>query len=185
MEQSPQNQLRAIEVTCREQVQQLADAIQLKEISDIEALCLAISRKRKRPMVLIPMELIGDETGFSASAPEYDTIYYARDVSPPYQEHIILHELAHLLLNHRPPHTVAAATEIRQTVVPLLGASYLPPMLKRSRYDLVHEQEAELFASLLEQRWRRARPVRKLHPTDEHQGPVLQWLREQNGEREE
>lgn len=179
------DQLRALEAACRKQVQQVDASVDLTGIADIHALCAAISRLRGRPILLQPLQLVGDETGFSASGPAFDTIYFARDVSLPYQEHIILHELAHLLLNHQQPHEFSAAVELRQTIVPLLGPSYLPPLLKRSRYDLVHEQEAEMFASLLEQRWRRVRPVQTQVPVGDDRGPVLHWLRQQNGETEE
>lgn len=170
-------EMRALEASCQAQLQQLDAAIHLRDIPDVRALCDAIGTHRMRPISLEALPLSGQQTGFCIAGESGDTIYFDREASPPYQAHIILHELAHLLRKH-----VATSPEVAELVqqewFPLLDPQRLRHLVARSRYDFAHEREAELFASLLEQRWRRAR---RQHGEDygTPPAPAIQWLREQ------
>lgn len=170
-------EMRALEASCQAQLRQLDAAIHLRDIPDIRVLCDAIGANRGRPIFLEPLPLSGEQTGFYVGGELGDTIYYDREASPPHQDHIILHELAHVLRKHVPasPEEVEL---VRQEWFPLLDPQRLRPFVARSSYDFAHEREAELFASLLEQRWRRAR---RQHGEDDGTPPppAIQWLREQ------
>ncbi len=172
-----QRELQALKAACRTQVQQLDRTMHFQDIPDIRTLCDAIARQRGRRIHLEALPLPPQETGFWLADHDGDTIYYARDASLPYQEHIILHELAHILRNHRP-----LATEIellQRQWFPLLDPERLRTLLGRSHYDHLQEREAELLASLIEQRWRRVRPKRGVDEDGHAAPPAIRWLREQ------
>jgi len=82
-----------------------------------------------------------------------DLICVEPEVSPLHREHIVLHELGHMLCGHRPveeempPHVAA---ELFPTVsADPLGASLIASMLGRSNYDEPDEVEAEVFATMV------------------------------------
>lgn len=87
-----------------------------------------------------------------------DYIFYAQDAPRPHQEHIILHELAHLLCDHQ---SGPAQAELLQALLfPHLDQSLVRTALTtlgRARYDTRQEREAELLATLIEHRWLRRR----------------------------
>lgn len=66
-------------------------------------LCRRLAQHRGRAIVLEAQRVPGvDGCGFGAllPLPDKDIIVYPADVSPPWQAHIIFHEVIHLVLNH-------------------------------------------------------------------------------------
>lgn len=179
-EHATKRAMRRLETTCRRRIQQLDDAIRLGNQPDVRALCDAIGALRGRPIYLEALPLSGPHTGVWIADAAADHIYFARDASIPYQEHIILHELAHMLRHHRP---IESESELLQREwFPLLDPDRIRALLARSRYDDADEREAELLASLLAQQWRHARPQRGTADMDWEPTPAVRWLREQAGE---
>ena len=68
------------------------------------------------------------------------------------QEHIILHELAHILSGHAQEPIDAQA--LHELYFSHLDHDTVHLALSRSCYDSKTEREAEVLASLIEQRWR-------------------------------
>lgn len=93
----------------------------------------------------------GAPYGLLATTARNDYIFYANVASALHQQHIVMHELAHLVLGHDRAFP-AAADEPLAAFAGLLDA--LPPelvvrVLGRHAYSEPQEQEAELLASLL------------------------------------
>lgn len=114
-----------------------------------------------------------------------DAIFYQQETSKPHQDHIIVHELGHILADHPSDESDrdAAVTEIHQNP-PGEGFDQPPRARRRTCYDSHYEKEAELvatiileWASVLEQRSRMIEPPespahRMSHALNHHQG----WL---------
>ncbi|MGW1055182.1 hypothetical protein [Streptomyces sp. NPDC002521] len=76
-----------------------------------------------------------------------DTIYVEEKTTKFHQEHIILHEVAHILWDHRisDQETLRALT----TLLPGISPDLIRRLLARTNYTTGQEQEAELVASLI------------------------------------
>lgn len=91
-------------------------------------LCRRLSEHRGRPIRLMayPIERPGP-FGLWLATDETDVIVYQSRTTPAHQEHIILHEVGHIIAGHE-------------------GESDL----RRSSYDSRQEREAELIATILQ-----------------------------------
>ncbi len=108
----------------------------------VEALCTNVSRHQDRPVRLVELDLSTDVgCGRWIATDEADYICVDRAASTPLREHIVLHEVAHILCGHR------------GILGPVLNEfKHLDPatvrrVLGRTVYDDAEEREAELLAS--------------------------------------
>ncbi|MGF1425076.1 hypothetical protein [Kitasatospora sp. LaBMicrA B282] len=124
---------------------------------EIEALCASVAEQRGRPLRLIPLPsaagVRSSICGMWLAFPNADQVYYTPVTSPLHQTHIILHELAHMLLDHQ--QNSAAAPEALSRLFPDLDPAMAARLLARGRSEATdrQEQEAELLASLIWQRF--------------------------------
>ncbi|WP_121715851.1 ImmA/IrrE family metallo-endopeptidase [Streptomyces sp. E5N91] len=115
---------------------------------DISTLCELVSHQRGRPIGLAPMELDDQSLhGLLIAAPTTDLIVYQAATSKPHQEHIIVHEIAHILCGH-------TASDSPRRPIPLqlfpdLDPEFVRKALQRSGHIDRNEQEAETMASLI------------------------------------
>jgi len=127
------------------------DALPITVPFDVEAFCDQVAQQRARPIRRIPRELRGDGLyGMWVATADADLIVYECRTSRPHQEHIVVHELAHLLCGH--PATPADGREALQLLMPDLDPAVVERMLGRTSYSAAEEQEAELVASLILER---------------------------------
>lgn len=121
---------------------------------DVRVLCRRVAEQRGRPITLLPMH--GGESGVLGlwvAAESGDMIFYEEHTTPPHQEHIILHELSHVLCQHYPAQLSTA--EHMRILLPDLDPRMVRRVLGRTTYLAVEEQEAELLATLIQQRAQR------------------------------
>ncbi|MFJ8313015.1 MULTISPECIES: ParH-like protein [unclassified Streptomyces] len=112
---------------------------------DAFRLAETVARRRGRPIDLMPAAWQpGVPCGLLVTAEVADYIVYAADTSPLHQQHILVHELSHLLCEH----DGALSTGL----VPHLSPELVGRVLGRTVYSQPQEQEAELLASLVLQR---------------------------------
>jgi hypothetical protein len=136
----------------------LADQLALPSPFDAHALCRDIAAQRSRPIVLAPMPLAAvGPCGLWLATDAADYICYERNTSPFHQDHIVLHEVGHILCGHD------GAERLDVTLgglFPDLAADTLRIMLARQHrgYLPAHETEAELFAYAILERAGRSRP---------------------------
>lgn len=123
--------------------------------------------------------------GLWVAADTADFIFYEQATTRPHQVHIILHELSHLLCDHYP--TSLSAAEYTRLMLPSLDPDMVRRILARSTYSAQEEQEAELLATLIQQR---ARPASASPPSPERSPQVsrihatLDWFHDGPGDRD-
>lgn len=106
-----------------------------------------VMQVRKREIVLKPYPFKGDLTGLWIPGKNADYIAFSASAHPIFRTHIILHEVGHMLLNHRlhklvdiiPPDLLEEILEM-EVLVEFRGL----------RYDEPSEQEAEFFVHYLQ-----------------------------------
>ncbi|WP_397560774.1 hypothetical protein [Spongiactinospora sp. 9N601] len=131
------------------------DALTLPTPFDVRVLCATLAEERGRPIHLLPMTGNPGVQGLWVATETADVIFYEDATTPPHQEHIILHELSHLLCDHY--RVTDPAAELARALLPDLDPGMVVRMLGRTSYTAIEEQEAELLATLIQQRARRPR----------------------------
>jgi hypothetical protein len=115
---------------------------------DARTLCATVAAKRGRPILLSPMASQDDIWGLWVATDTSDLIFYDQGTTPPHQQHIILHELSHVLCDH---YRVSFSAGDSRRLLPDLDPEMVRRILGRTTYSAVEEQEAELLASLIRQ----------------------------------
>lgn len=125
----------------------------------VGALLAEVAAERGRPIELLPVRARPDAPcGLLVTTDRADYIVYAADTTPLHRQHILLHEVAHLLCGHQNASTPLAAAG---ALLPRLDPALVRSVLGRTVYGEPQEQEAELVASLILSRaaGRRVRPA--------------------------
>jgi hypothetical protein len=136
--------LRTVQRRCASRLAEL----QLPPIADMRQLCAHLAARRDRPIHLVAMALhAGRPCGIWLRLPEMDVIAYESDTNPMHQDHIVAHELAHLVCDHTSLN--GAGLNGAGLLFPDLDPSMVSALLHRSNYCDQQELEAETMASLL------------------------------------
>lgn len=125
-------------------------ALELPIPFDARIFCDMVAAKRGRPIVLRPVTSRAGPWGLWVALPTADVIFYDLETSQLHQEHIILHEVGHLLCGHRP--VPVADAEFLRLLFPDLRPESVQRVLRRASYSGDEEREAELLASLILER---------------------------------
>ncbi|WP_371792326.1 hypothetical protein OG285_25400 [Streptomyces sp. NBC_01471] len=133
---------------------------------DVDELCRALSSRRGRPLHLrsAPLKKPG-HSGAWCEYENFDVILYQQETTRLHQEHIILHEVGHILLADREeaaaelsaePAEVAVDPERQDaeiadwsSVLPLFAPEMIKRMARRCSYDDGEECAAELAATII------------------------------------
>lgn len=116
----------------------------------LDALCVRISAQRGRPLhlhALPPQAAAAGCCGLWLGTQIDDHIFYEQRTSRAHQEHIVLHEIGHMLFDH---HSLATG-EVGglSTVLGDLSPRLVNRLLARTDYTTGQEREAEMLASLI------------------------------------
>ncbi|MCP2337288.1 hypothetical protein [Actinomadura rupiterrae] len=95
-----------------------------------------------------------------------DHIMFARGATPLHREHIIAHEVGHIMFEHGEG---MSSVELGIAMLPNIDPQLIRRMLGRASYSSTEEREAETFASLLVESGRRMPPG----PESSRLGPAL------------
>lgn len=132
----------------RRRCQQHIDALDLSGPLDVAALSKRLAAVRGRPLHLLGLQQRGPgPTGLWVATDAADYVFYNDLARRLHRDHIILHEIGHILLDHRASATLTADTA--RLLAPNLDPETVRRTLSRSNYSEVEEQEAEMFASLM------------------------------------
>ena len=131
---------------CRARLRELT----LPDPFDLTELCRSVSIGRGRPLHVrgIPGPACrGRPCGIWIATDDEDWIFVDQQTSPLHRQHIVLHELAHMLCGH-------AAGELPENdmlgrLFPDLSPAMVRTVLSRTSYQSEPEREAELLASLI------------------------------------
>jgi hypothetical protein len=121
--------------------------LDLDGASDIREVCTLLWRQRDRAIHLLPIALdSAGPSGFWLAADEIDLIIFERNTSALHQEHIIAHELAHMICCH---HSAAVSDDCARSLFPALDPRLVREMLGRDGYSDTQELAAEMLATLM------------------------------------
>ncbi|MFI5538706.1 hypothetical protein ACIA5H_20185 [Nocardia sp. NPDC051900] len=108
----------------------------------------AVAERRARPLRLRPESFpVTGLTGGLLVTDAIDFIAYQRNTSKMHQDHIVCHELGHLLAGHRTV-DVRGAEAVR-LLAPNIDPAVVRRMLGRTSYAQPQEREAEHLANML------------------------------------
>ena len=118
---------------------------------DLTAFIAALAERRGKRIELVPVRLgSGVPCGALVSTDEAEYLCYAADTTPLHAEHIVLHELAHILSGH------SGGDGALARLFPDLDPATVSRVLGRVSYTTEQEREAEMMASLIRGRSSRA-----------------------------
>jgi hypothetical protein len=133
--------------TLRQRCERLLREVEVPDPFEVHAFAEAVSCRRGRPLHLVAKSSPLGPCGMWLALPAADLVFYEVTTSRLHREHIIVHELAHILAAHEPTEPVDVAA--LATLLPDLDPSMVRQVLARSTYSAVDEQEAEMLASLI------------------------------------
>ncbi|SDY91081.1 protein of unknown function [Amycolatopsis xylanica] len=116
----------------------------------VARLCHKLSAQRGRPLYLLPFPVLptaGGPCGLWIATAESDYIFYEENTTKLHQEHIIVHEIAHMLCEHESPGLTEPSSF--RAILPDLDPALVRRLLARTSYTNRQEEEAEMVASLI------------------------------------
>ncbi|GAA4878813.1 hypothetical protein [Saccharopolyspora cebuensis] len=160
------------EFQLRRSVRRLLRDLDIDAPLDVRELCDRLGRQRQREIKLVPYQLpVPGPFGMWSDVGGTDWILYQRDTTPGHQEHIILHEIGHLISGHDSAET---GDDIWAQIFPDIPLEMVRRALRRDGYEPHHEWEAEMVATVIKD-W--ARLVDRLQHGSDHAGPTAKRLR--------
>lgn len=134
--------------------------VEVPDPFSLDAFCELLEMKRGRGLHLHPFRVSGVGTvpcGVYLSTKDDDHIFFDARTSPLHRDHIVLHEISHMLLDHG---TDRRLHETLGRLMPSIDQRTLETVLGRTSYSTQQEQEAETLATLIAGATRtRTRPV--------------------------
>lgn len=134
-----------LRLRCEERLRDL----ELPDPFDVSAFCSELSTQRGRSIQLTPARMPSGMYGAWIAGANTDYVFYEQETSLVHQEHIVLHEVGHLLCGHQPGPLLS---EHALPLLPNLDRDMVRRVLGRTIYTAEEEREAELLASLISQR---------------------------------
>ncbi|GGM68440.1 hypothetical protein GCM10012275_43670 [Longimycelium tulufanense] len=134
----------------RRRCRRLLRELDIRPPLDVASLCARVGQHRGRPLRLrAHSSTVPEPFGAWIATPTEDYILYQRETSPAHQDHIILHELGHMVAGHQ--HRGEVYHDDLVNEVPYLTAEAVRRALRRSSlsYDDAQEREAELVATII------------------------------------
>ncbi|MFJ6718996.1 hypothetical protein [Streptomyces sp. NPDC091259] len=134
---------RTLRKRCRSILRELGITAPLR----VPELCRLLGEHRGRPIRLVPYSLpVPGPYGLWIAGAQADFIFYQKETSQAHQDHIVLHEVGHILANHGSDESEDA---VWQEVLPDLSIEVINRALRRTSYAEEREREAELVATII------------------------------------
>ncbi|MEU9981713.1 hypothetical protein [Streptomyces sp. NPDC050856] len=113
----------------------------------VHEFCRLLGDHRGRPIHPMPYALpVPGPFGLWIATDTADYLFYQKETSPAHQDHIILHEVGHVLADHASDESDG---EIWSAMLPDLSLDVINRALRRTSYDEEREREAELVATII------------------------------------
>lgn len=155
----------------RKRCETILGELDLPDALGVRELCDVIAERQGRPIHLLGESLPAESPcGIAVRTERFDAIFYEANTSRLHQEHIIRHELGHLICGHLTAPVLDA--EASRLLLPNLDPSLVRAVLGRTNYSEIEETEAETIASLLLRRSVLSRS-REANREDPAASPVL------------
>jgi hypothetical protein len=135
----------------RRECETLVATLEVPRPFDLAEFCSLLGRRIGREIMLMAHPMIGGGLcGTWMRTAKADYVFYEQDTSPLHQQHIVFHEVGHILRRHVPGKELTA--DLARTALPSEKASDVFRVLGRDSYADEDEFEAELIATLLQKR---------------------------------
>lgn len=134
----------------RRQCYQLLRELELPRSFSIETLCTRFATYRGRPLYVQALPGVASLTGPCGVWLETETedfVFYESNTSRLHQDHIVLHEIGHMIRQHTT--TDPLPDSLFADLFPDLDRRTVTRLLGRSSYNSWQEREAEMVAGIL------------------------------------
>ncbi|MBS2963941.1 hypothetical protein KGA66_12870 [Actinocrinis puniceicyclus] len=132
----------------RRECEALVAGLDLPEPFDLAELCRRLGEQRGRSIVLMSHDMvIGGLCGTWMGTATADYVFYEQDTSRLHQQHIVCHEIGHILRRHEPGKVLSS--DLARLIAPTVERSDVRRVLGRDCYDDHEEFEAEFIATLI------------------------------------
>ncbi|TWP51029.1 ImmA/IrrE family metallo-endopeptidase [Lentzea tibetensis] len=131
----------------RKQCRRLLNELDIQPPLDVAELCRKVGEQRGKPIRLMahPIPVPGP-FGVWISTGNADYILYQQETTRSHQNHIILHELGHIIAGHTSDEN---DDQLLASLYPDLEPDAVRRALRRTSYDNDHEREAETVATII------------------------------------
>ncbi|MFF4601509.1 hypothetical protein ACFY12_01950 [Streptomyces sp. NPDC001339] len=115
----------------------------------LSSFCRQVAERRGRPLHLHPLPqpaAVAGACGLWLATDAGDHIFFEQRTTRVHQEHIVLHEIGHMLFDH---YALAPDSGVPAALLPDLDPRVVRQLLARTNYTSRQEREAELLASMI------------------------------------
>ncbi|MFE4632504.1 hypothetical protein ACFRJ1_03870 [Streptomyces sp. NPDC056773] len=137
--------MRHPQPSLRKRCEAILGRLELTHPFSLDGLCERIAEQRGRPIRLHPLPKEAAESGVCGlwvGTADVDYVFYEAQTTLLHREHIVLHEIGHILFGH---HSLEAPAGDP-------SAGSVPTVLGRTNYTTRQEREAEMLASMIRTR---------------------------------
>lgn len=157
----------------RRRCERILDELAAPAGTEVRELCALVGERQGKPIHLVAESLPPESpSGLAVRTRAFDAIIYEKRTTPLHQQHIIGHELGHILCGHATVPVIDAETS--RLLLPDLDPALVQAVLGRTNYTEVEEREAEMIASLILRR--AVSPGSMPSAADAGQDPLLSRL---------
>lgn len=133
----------------RRRCRRLLKQLHIEPPLDVPQLCERLGAQRGKPIRLMPYPLeVPGPFGCWIATASADYVFFQQETTRSHQDHIILHELGHILADH---HAMGDAEpdDFLPGLPPDIDGDAVRRALRRTSYDEEHEWEAETVATII------------------------------------
>jgi hypothetical protein len=135
----------------------LPTGLQVPHPFDLDTFCEWLATARGRELLLLPVEFGCEISGLWLPLPDRDVVYYEASTTPAHRLNIVLHELAHMILDH--PHDPVTVRALRNRLVSFVDGEAFDRLFARTSFEDSAERDAEdLVVRILHEARRPTRP---------------------------
>jgi hypothetical protein len=135
------------EYRLRRRCRSLLRELDVRPPLDVTEMCARLARHRGRPIHLTPHPIpVPGPFGVWLSTSRADHIIYQEQTTRQHQVHIILHEVGHLIADHR---SDEQDDDLLQMLYPNVAPEAVRQALRRTSYDSEQERQAETAATII------------------------------------
>ena len=132
----------------RRECEALVATLDLPNPFNLDEMCIRLGDQRGRPIVLMSHDMVvGNLCGTWMGTATADYVFYEQDTSRLHQQHIVCHEIGHILRRHEPGKVLSS--DVARAAAPAIKPSDIRRVLGRDSYGDDDEFEAELIATLI------------------------------------
>ncbi|GAA2273936.1 MULTISPECIES: hypothetical protein [Kitasatospora] len=126
--------------------------LNLPRVSSVRELLPVVESRSGYPIRLVHAsgDIVQGVCGLWIRVERADFIFVHQDTSRAHQDHIIAHELAHILRDHQGSPVLPPVKPVSDRLVPDLDPQVVKMMLGRTSYEHEDEREAEMIGTYLQ-----------------------------------